>query len=228
MHIMVSTFSAPDIDRQLFKGAIASLALEIAESAVLNCLEPNPITSCYDDELPRVRQKILAARGGKLARFSNHDPVNRNAFLIGCAEYADDKPEEHLLIGYGFRHGSTTKVQSLHHVIGAKGYVRLPDAVAHTMWDHYGQDRRSELLVFHNHPYNPLNFLFDNLPLASRADRLFLEARALNPPELTRFLLGQGRIMFYLGENGFVKEFRLPSVVALIDRWIHAVAQTRP
>jgi hypothetical protein len=35
--------------------------------------------------------------------------VNRNALLIGCLEYADDKPEEHLIIGYGFRHGSTTK-----------------------------------------------------------------------------------------------------------------------
>jgi hypothetical protein len=96
------------------------------------------------------------------------------------------------------------------------------------MWDHYGQDQQNELLVFHNHPYNPLNFLFDNLPLASRADRLFLEARALNPPELTRRILRQGRIMFYLGENGYVKEFRLPSVMAVLDCWIQARAQTRP
>jgi hypothetical protein len=65
--------------------------------------------------------------------------VNRNAFLIGCLEYADDKPEEHLLIGYGFRHGSTTKVESLHHIIGQTGSVHLPDAVAHAMWDFYGK-----------------------------------------------------------------------------------------
>jgi hypothetical protein len=31
-------------------------------------------------------------------------------------------------------------------------------------------------------------------------------------------LLGQGRILFYLGENGDVKEFYLPSVVARLDR----------
>ena len=38
------------------------------------------------------------------------------------------------------------------------------------MWDFYGQDDSNELLLFHNHPYNPLNFLLDNLPLASRQD----------------------------------------------------------
>ena len=31
-------------------------------------------------------------------------------------------------------------------------------------------------------------------------------------------LLGHGRVLFYLGENGYVKEFRLPSIVAFIDR----------
>jgi hypothetical protein len=86
------------------------------------------------------------------------------------------------------------------------------------MWDSYGQHDSNELLMFHNHPYNPLNFLFDNWPLTSRKDRLFLETRGLNPPELLRRILGQGRILFYLGENGYVKEFRLPSIVSLVDR----------
>jgi hypothetical protein len=40
-----------------------------------------------------------------------------SSFLIGCLEYAYNKPEEHLIIGYGFRHGSTTKIESLHHII---------------------------------------------------------------------------------------------------------------
>jgi hypothetical protein len=211
-----ATASASAFDWQPVKDAVAHFALEIAESAVLGCLEPSPISSCYEDELPRVRRKILAARDGKLQRF--RDPINRNAFLIACGEYADSKPEEHLLVGYGFRHGSTTKVESMHHVIGQASSVHVPDAVAYAMWDHYRQDETNELLIFHNHPYNPINFLFDNLPLASRQDRLFLEARALQPAELTRRLLNQGRILFYVGENGYVKEFRLPSVVALLDR----------
>jgi hypothetical protein len=211
---MGSVVSTLGVDWQALRLAVGRFTLEITESAVLGGFEPKPISSCYADELPRIRRKILEARSGKLARF--RDQVNRNAFLIGCLEYANDKPEEHLIIGYGFRQASTTKVESLHHVIGGTGSVRLPDAVAHAMWDFYGQHEANELLVFHNHPYSPLNFLFDNLPLASRQDRLFAEARGLQPPELARRLLGQGRVLFYLGENRNVKEFYLPSVVALL------------
>jgi len=218
-----TNFSAPAIDWQQLKERLASLALEIAESATLGCLEPNPISSCNGDELPRVRKAILRARSGNLARF--RDQVNRNAFLLGALAYTDNRPEEHLLIGYGFRHGSTTKVESLHHVIGGANTVRLPDAMAHTLWDYYRQHDDNELLVFHNHPYNPLNFLLDNLPLPSKTDRLFLQARALNPHQLVRRLLGQGRILFYLGENGFVKEFCLPSIIALINRYAAANRQ---
>jgi hypothetical protein len=212
-----ASLSAVGPDWQFLKRAVRSLALEITESAALACFEPKPISSCYDDELPRARQAILRARDGKLAPFRYQ--VNRNAFLIACRDYADEKPEEHLIIGCGFRHGSTTKVESLHHVIGQTGTVHLPDNVAHAMWDFYGQHDSNELLVFHNHPYNPLNFLFDNWPLTSRQDRLFLEARGLNPPELARRILGQGRILFYLGENGYVKELRFPSIVSLLDRF---------
>ena len=216
----MAPITAPFIDSQPLKEAIGHLALEIAESAFLGCLEPNPISGCYKDELGRVRKAILRARGGKLARF--REEVNRNAFLLGCGEYTDGKAEEHLLIGYGLRHGSTTKVESLHHAIGSAGSVHLPNAMAHAMWDYYGQHEDNELLIFHNHPYNPLNFLLNNLPLTSRQDRLFMEVRALHPQQLVRWLLGQGRILFYLGENRHVKEFRLPSIVALFNRYAEA------
>ena len=33
--------------------ALGHLALEIFESAFLGCLEPNPVSSCNEDELPR-------------------------------------------------------------------------------------------------------------------------------------------------------------------------------
>jgi len=195
------------------------LVVELGESALLSCLEPRPVTGCYEDELPRVRQAILRSRDGKLARF--RDPVNRNAFLLACGDYTDGRPEEHLLIGYGFRHGRTTKVKSLHHVVGGANTVTLPDNIAHMMWDYFGQHENNEIVIFHNHPHNRLNFLLDNPPLASRQDRIFLESRALQPQQLIRRLLGRGRLLFYLGENGYVKEFRLPSVVALLDRTPH-------
>ena len=144
----MTTTAASFIGSQPFKEAIGKFALEIAESAILGWLEPKPRSSCYENELERVRKAILRARDTKLARFRNQ--VNRNAFLVGCGEYTDGKAEEHLLIGYGFRHGSTTKVESLHHAVGGAGSVRLPDAMAHAMWDYYGQHEDNELLIFHN------------------------------------------------------------------------------
>jgi hypothetical protein len=36
------------------------MLLEIAESAILGCLEPRPISSRYADELPRVRRASRA------------------------------------------------------------------------------------------------------------------------------------------------------------------------
>jgi hypothetical protein len=168
--------------------------LEITASAILGCLEPCPISSCYADELPRVCQAIARARDGRLARFRRQ--VNRNAFLLGCLDYADGQPEEHLVIGYGFRHGSTTRVEGLHHVVGDAGSVGLPAAVAHSMCDYYGQHEDNELLIFHNHPYSLLNFVLNNFPMPSRQDRLVLEARALNAHQLTRRVLGYGRVLF--------------------------------
>jgi hypothetical protein len=68
----------------------------------------------------------------------------------------------------------------------------------------------NELLILHNHPYNPLNFLFDNLPLASRRDRLTLSLGSRAQPRAAcPQSAGPSRILFYLGENGYVKEFRL-------------------
>lgn len=190
--------------------------LGIAESAVLGCLEPNAISSCYEDELPRIRKAIQRARNSGLARFRGQ--VSRNAFLCGCLDYTKTCQEEHLLIGYGFRHGPTTKVESLHHAVGGTSSVSLPINMAHAMWEYYRQHDDNELLIFHNHSFNPLNFLFDNPPLPSTTDRLEMEARALNAQHIVRRFLGQGRILFYLGQNGYVKEFRLPSLIALLEQ----------
>jgi len=190
--------------------------MEVAETALLGRLEPKPISGCYEDELPRVRRAILRGSDSRLARF--REQVNRNAFLLGCATYTDGKPEEHLIVGYGFRHGTTTKIESLHHVIGSAGSVGIPHTVGHTMWDFYGRHEDNEILIFHNHRCNPLNVLLDNPPLASLQDRQVLSARALNGSQLLRRVLGRGRIMFFLGENGYVKEFNLPSLINVFGR----------
>ena len=65
---------------------------------------------------------------------------------------------------------------------------------------------------------NLINDLLDNLPLPSQSDRRVVEARALQPVPMLRRLLGHGRVMFFLQDNGFVKEFNLPSVMAILER----------
>jgi len=192
--------------------ALRRSVLEIAETAVLGALEPAPITSCYADEFARAKLGIGRAESGRLARYRK--PVNRNAFLIACRDYTLSRREEHLIVGYGHRHRSTTKVTGVHHIVGASRAVSIPPGVAHAMWDHFNRSRSNELLVFHNHPYQPLGLMRNHLPLPSAADRRQLAALALNPHQLLRSALGEGRVLFYLGENDQVKQFRLPSVLA--------------
>lgn len=187
--------------------------IEVSESAVLSCLEPERIhfRREHENDVPRVRAAICRAKNGRLARF--RPPMNRNGFLLACLDYTEHRENEYLVVGYGFRNGSTTKIESLHLVIGSTNSVAIPATVAHALWNHCDQHDANEVILFHNHPLNPLNLLVDNLPLASQADRLTLESRALRPIQLVRRVLGQGRVIFYLGENGFVKQFHLPSIL---------------
>jgi hypothetical protein len=104
--------------------ALGQVALEIAESAILTWLEPKPRRSCYEDVLLRALEGIARAEDGRLTRFRNF--VNRNDFLFACLDYTADRREEHLVVGYGFRHGSTTKVTGLHHVVGDLHAVQIP------------------------------------------------------------------------------------------------------
>jgi len=106
-----------------------------------------------------------------------------------------------MIVGYGFRYGPTTRIESVHHVIGGSQNVAIPPNVAHALWDHYGRDERNEVILFHNHPQSLRSRLLA-LPLPSRADRLVLEARALQPPQILRPLLGKGRVMFFLEPEG--------------------------
>ena len=82
-HMMPSPLASPGIDPRPFKEAPGRLVLEIAESALVGCLEPKPISSCYDDELPRVRKAIPRARHGRITRFRSN--VNRKRFCWAVA-----------------------------------------------------------------------------------------------------------------------------------------------
>jgi hypothetical protein len=198
--------------------SLKNSAIEIAESALLSAFEPNPIhfNARNENDVPRVRAALRRASDGRIARF--RVPVNRNGFLLGCLDYTEFCSEEHLIVGYGFRHGLTTKIQSVHHVTGSAHSVMIPPVVAHALLDHYRRHETNEIILFHNHPRNLLNLLLDYPPLPSQTDRLTLESRALQPAQILCRFLNQGRVMFFLQQNGFVREFTLPSVLAIIER----------
>lgn len=196
------------------RDALARGALELAESALLASLEPAPLTACYEDDFRRALRAIERAPPGRLVRLARY--VTRNAFLLACGDHTEDDPIEHLIVGYGRRHGSTTRVTALHHVTGDERTVGIPCEVAHAMLSHFEAHPKNELLVFHNHPTHFLHFLLNNFPLASSADRRQLEQRALSPEQILRTLFGGGRVLFYLGENQAVKQFRLPRLLSRI------------
>lgn len=63
----------------------------------------------------------------------------------------------------------------------------------------------------------PSRVLFDNSPLPSGTDRRTLLAYYLRPLVALKSAFGGGRVRFYLGENGFVREFHTPDVMTLLS-----------
>ena len=199
---------------------------KLIEAVILACVEPNPLTFRANDEedVSRVRAAIKRGLTSKGAVF--RDPVNRNAFLLGCLDFTETLPEEHLIVGYGYRYGKTTKVERLHHVAGEERSVSIPLYVREEIRRHHFQRTDAKVIIFHNHPrlgtepdwFYTLKSLLQDLPLASTADRNQLPHHALNSVAFLRQLFDQGRVLFYLGESGFVKEFKLPHLLPFLER----------
>lgn len=144
-------------------------------------------------------------------------PLNRNAFLCGCLDFTEHEEIEHIIVGFGLKYGSTTKITDIAHITGIANRVGIPEDLREAIIRHIASDHRAEVLIFHNHPHNPLNVLFDNNPLASTTDRRTLLAYYAQPLIAIKSIMRGGRIRCYLGENGFVREFRTPNLLALIE-----------
>src|SRR5579872_6010623 len=146
-----------DITRNLLGPLVSSL------------LDPNPIDFRVADEkgVAPVRRacRFIAAELAVLRR-----PINRNAFLCGCLDVTDGEPVEHLIVGFGERRGTTTRVSGIAHAVGTANQVAIPIRVARQIDQWVARSLRMEVLIFHNHPRNEINALFDNTPLASSAD----------------------------------------------------------
>jgi hypothetical protein len=194
------------------------------EAIILACLERNPVNfgAEHEDDVPRVKAAIKRAVTQKGAVF--RPAVNRNPFLFGCLGFTDSLPEEHLIVGYGFRCCRTTEVERVHHVAGEERRVSIPAQVRQEIRRHHFHRSDAEVIVFHNHPrtgnepewFYTLKSLLRDLPIASNADRQQVQVHAFNPVALFRQFFGQGQVLFYLGESGFVKEFRFPPLLPFL------------
>lgn len=210
---------------------------KLIEAIILACLEKNPVDfrNVDDAEVERVQAVIKRATTPKGAAF--RDPmVTRKHFLCGCLEFTEHLPEEHLIVGYGYRYGRTTEIERVHHVAGEQRRVSVPDYIRQEIRRHHFHRSDAEVIVFHNHPrtgnepewFYTLKSLLQDLPIASRPsdkvaapsndDRMELQHHAFNAVGLFRQFFGQGQVLFYLGESGFVKEFRLPPLLPFLEQ----------
>ncbi|MDP3072302.1 MAG: hypothetical protein Q8N18_18570 [Opitutaceae bacterium] len=142
--------------------------------------------------------------------------VNRNQFLAACYVETLKAPIEHLIVGLGLKHGRTTKISRVMHTVGSVRSVDFTPAMVAAIDAHYQSAHAAEVLLFHNHPHNPFNVLFDNLPVASATDRRLMLKYVLHPVHLAKAASGGGRVRFYIGENEFVGEFTQPHWLDLL------------
>jgi hypothetical protein len=206
---------------------------KIIEAIILACLEPNPVgfRSVDEVEVKRAKTSIKRATTGKGAALRY--PVSRKHFLCGCLDFTDRLEEEHLIVGYGYRYANSTTIERIHHVVGEQRRVSVPDYVRAEIRRHHFHRSDAEVIVFHNHPrtgnepewFYTFKSLVQDLPIASNDDRRELQHHAFNPVGLFRQFFGQGQVLFYLGESGFVKEFRLPPLLPYLDQLNRLKAQ---
>jgi hypothetical protein len=209
---------------------------KLIEAVVLTCLEKNPIDfqKVDEDEVRRVVAAIKRATMPKGAALKY--TVTRKHFLCGCLDFTEKLAEEHLIVGYGFRRGNTTDIERIHHVAGEERRVAVPDYVRSEIRRHHFHRSDGEVIVFHNHPrtgnepewFYTLKSLIQDLPVASTTDRSELQHHAFNAVGLFRQFFGQGQVLFYLGESGFVKAFQLPPLLPFVEQLNRLNTQQQP
>ena len=93
---------------------------------VLSKCEQSPLasTSQNEHEARLITRPLTELSGNQPGQFRR--PVNRNSFLLACLDVTEESPIEHLIVGYGRRYGSTTKVSAAHHVSGESAKVSIP------------------------------------------------------------------------------------------------------
>lgn len=206
------------------------------EAIGLALLESNPMSFDRVDDREVRRALNAIKRAGTPAGSALRDALTRKHFLCACLDFTEDLAQEQLIVGYGYRYGNTTDIVRIHRVLGKERSVSIPEYVDREIRRHHRHSTDAEVIVFHNHPRTGdepellyiLKSLLDDLPIASHADRLVLQRHAIDTIGVLRHLLQQGRVLFFLGESGFVKEFRLPVVLPLLSHLSRLKTQQQP
>jgi hypothetical protein len=195
---------------------VDDLARQLFHAAAASAFDPAPVVLGKQHRKGAVPvRRLLQHAPGRMLDLSM--PLNRNSFLFGCFDATADEGIEHLIIGFGHLRGSTTEIVAMRHEIGETHRVAVPTELLDDINAHILGRARNEVIVFHNHPPNPLHVIFDNEPLASMADRaLLLRARYLQPIVAFKTLLRHGNLRFYIGENGYVREFTAPVLTEIL------------
>ncbi len=202
------------------------MPIDFVEAIILTCAEENPVDfrRVDESEVKKVQTAIKRATTEKGAAFRN--PVTRKHFLCGCLDFTENFPEEHLVVGYGYRNRTTTDIERVHHVVGEERGVAIPDYVRAEIRRHHFHRTDAEVILFHNHPRTgnepewlyTLKSLVQDRPIASTTDRMALQHYTFSAVGIFRHLFGQGRVLFYLGESGYVKQFQLPPMLPLLGQ----------
>lgn len=198
----------------------------LVEPLALSVLDGNPVNFSRTDTRGVERALRAVRRSNALDGARLREPVSRNEFLAACLEFTMDEPCEHLIVGYGLRNNRTTYIDRIHYAPGEERRVAIPPEVRMEISRYHAHRTDAEVIVFHNHPrtgYELESFywiktLLDDLPIASGADREQLRELSFNPLGLLRHALDGGRVLFYLGESGYVRQIKLPNLLSLISR----------
>jgi hypothetical protein len=190
---------------------------QIIDTVVSSLFDPNPICFNYQHE-----KGILPIREA----VSNNSPnqimplkklLCRNAFLLGCLDFTYELKTEYLIIGYGIKKGRGTDILQVEYNSGNEFSVTISEETKNRLSQHIQQGVKNEAIVFHNHPPHWINSILDNAPLASTADRdVLLRNKYLEPLILLKTIFRKGSMRFFLGENDFVREYRIPNILQLL------------
>lgn len=196
---------------------LKDVLLDILDASLTSVLDPNPIRFRKQNEKGIKPIHInMKKQEGKTYNLQPH--LARNDFLYGCLDFTEKEPIEHLIVGYGMARGRSSTLEAIHHIIGRTGQVQVPHDLLNIFQRYILSKPRNQIVIFHNHPTNWVNTTFDNLPMASTADRrLMLTTKYLQPFIAIKELLGLGGVQYFIGENGFVREFRMPSILQIIN-----------